>query len=115
MESFAQHSASELFRAYTQSISSPDPSDAPKETPKENLEDVNKAISKEEDNAATIAESLPTTATLPVNSAHIDSIARIDSVAILDSLMREENRYHLPESQLQFTQALEKQIFQNDS
>ena len=115
MESFAQHSASELFRAYTQSMSSPDPSDAPKETPKENLEDVNKAVSKEEDNAAAIAESLSTTAALPVNSTRIDSIARIDSVAILDSLMREENRYHLPESQLQFTQALEKQIFQNDS
>lgn len=38
-----------------------------------------------------------------------------DSLARLDSLMREENRYHIPESQIRLTQQLERQIQQGDS
>lgn len=86
LEGSAQQSASELFKAYSMSIM---------------MDSLHQQTESEQKEAAISQQNL-----MPIQT---------DSASILDSLMREENRYHIPISQIRFTETLERQIQQGDS
>lgn len=86
----AQMSASELFKEYAMSL-----------------------MTDSATNQTNTSKTNTDTLTIPLA---IDVTKAInDSLAILDSLMREENRYYIPDSQIRLTEQLERQIFQGDS
>lgn len=86
LEGSAQQSASELFKAYSMSIM---------------MDSLHQQTESEQKEAAISQQNL--------------MLIQTDSASILDSLMREENRYHIPISQIRFTETLERQIQQGDS